>query len=529
MKILIVTVLPFTYSSIERMAEMIVKYNEHLTIEIFPFHGKRYSPEDLKAFENFAKDFDLIDFEYWRGAEVLLREFPWLKDKKKILAHHNPYDLFNIDTKLFDAVVVKNKSQEEELHGSVCIPHAVDLDVFEFNENYTEDKTVGMVAFRIEGHKGIKQVAQACKDLGYKFLLVGKVSKPDYIKEVLDIGGNIEFREEVSDVEELKKAYRETAIHVCNSADNFESGTLPILESMAMGVPVLTRNIGLVPDIVNIGVLGENMVVREGQKEDVEDLKTELKSLMEDRERRLAMREKAFESVKNYSGYRLAKRYADLYNSVMFPGQPLVSIITPTYNREEQILKIIDALQNQTYQNIELVVCDDNSTDGTESSVKSMRDKVKFPIKYVNTGKTNSDEYGLAKARNLGVIEADGEFLMFLDSRLCPEKDTVEMFINKIGVDKVWLYGDKGRQKKSFVENFSFIRRKFFIEAGMCNERIDKYGGMSQELRNRFRLQGYEFVYVQEAKATELKKARPMAEKRKDIIYIKDKLWKMGL
>jgi glycosyltransferase involved in cell wall biosynthesis len=521
MKILIVTVLPFSYSSIERMAEMVRKYNEHLDIKVFPFHGKRYSKEDLKAFEDIAKDYDLIDFEYWRGAEVLLKEFPWLKDKKKILVHHNPYDLFSIDPKLFDLVVVKNKTQQEELQGSYYIPHAVDLNFFEFNDEYTEEKTVGMVAFRIEGKKGIKQVAQACKDLGYKFILVGKVSKPDYMKEVLNIGCNLDFREKVSD-EELKKAYRETAIHVCNSTDNFESGTLPILEAMASGVPVLTRNIGLVPDIYN----GDNMLVRNGQKEDVEDLKFHLKLLMDDREKRLTMRKKAWESVRNYSDYRLAKRYVEMFNYVMYPDQPLVSIITPTYNREEQIVKIIESLKERTYKNIELVICDDNSEDGTESFVKSMRENVDFPIKYINTDK---DGYNLAMARNLGAIEADGEFLMFLDSRLIPEKDAIERFIEKIDIDKKWLFGDKGYQKKSFVENFSFIRRKFFIEAGMCCERITKYGGMSQELRNRFRLQGFQFVYVQEARATEIKKAQKMSDKRSDILEMKDLLWKMGL
>ncbi|MBU1759384.1 MAG: glycosyltransferase, partial [Bacteroidetes bacterium] len=54
-----------------------------------------------------------------------------------------------------------------------------------------------------------------------------------------------------------------------NSLFDFESGTLPILEAMACGVPVLTRNIGHVPDLFD----GKNMVIREGEQNDVEDLK----------------------------------------------------------------------------------------------------------------------------------------------------------------------------------------------------------------------------------------------------------------
>ena len=137
-KILIVTIVPG--SAVDRLAEMVKKHNEHLDIEIFPFHAKRHSKLDLEMFGQRAMDADLINWEYWRNAEVLFEKFPWLKKKKNILTHHNPYDLHKIDTKLFDAVVVKNKTQQEELPGSIYIPHAVDLDFFPFNEDYCPDK-----------------------------------------------------------------------------------------------------------------------------------------------------------------------------------------------------------------------------------------------------------------------------------------------------------------------------------------------------------------------------------------------------
>lgn len=525
MKILIVSVLPLSYTSVDRLAEMVKKHNEHLDIGIFPFHGKRYSEEDLKIFMEKAVGVDLIDFEYWRGADVLLKKFVWLKNKKKILTHHNPYDLDKIDPKLFDMVVVKNKTQQKTLHGSMYIPHAVDLDFFDFNENYAEDKTVQMTAFRIEGKKGIREVAQVCKELGYRFVLVGHVSKPDYMRQIMEVNPDTIFLEDIDD-DVLKSVYRNSAIHVCNSMDNFESGTMPILEAMACGIPVLTRNIGLVPDIYNYKTIGENMAVRQGATEDINDLRNELKSLMEDRERRLKMRQKAWDSVRNYSDYRMAKMFGRLYMDVMSGFKPLVSVITATYNRREQVLQIIEALQEQTYKNLEFVVCDDNSSDGTEEAVKSMREKVRFPIKYVNTKKTNPNDYGLAKARNLGVIEADGDFLMFLDSRLYPEKDAVERFLERLD-EKTWIFGNKGYEKKAFVENFSMIRRDLFIKAGMFNERIDRYGGMSQELRNRFKAQGFRLEYIEEAKAKEILSAQKMSAKREDIIKMKNLLWKM--
>jgi len=527
MKILIVTITP--NCSVDRLAEMVRSHNEHLDIEVFPFHAKRHSKEDLLDFERRAKDADLIDFEYWRGADVLIKEFPWLKDKKKILTHHNPYDLDKIDPALFDKVIVKNKTQRSELPGSIYIPHAVPFDWYKFNsDNYNVDgKAVLMVAYRIESKKGIREVAQACKDLGYKFILAGKVSKPDYMKEVVAIGGDFEFYENPTD-DELREYYWNATLHVCNSVDNFESGTMPILEAMAVGIPVLTREVGLVPDIAT----DENMYVRTGQPEDLENLKAALKDIIEDREGRLKMREKAWHTVKNYNDYRMAKKYAQLFNDVLFPARPLVSVITATRDRKDQVLNIIDALKTQTYSNIEFVVCDDNSMDGTEEAVKSKRGDVNFPIKYINTEKVG---YNLAMARNMGIVEADGKFLVFLDSRLTIQDDSIMKLVAglckgeyQIRSEKVWAFGEKGGNKKTFVENFSCVRRLLFIRGGMFLERINKYGGMSQEIRKRYGAQGFQFLYLEEAKAKEQIRAKGFASKRDDIVEMKNTLWKIG-
>lgn len=524
MKILIVTVTP--KCSIDKLAEPIKKHNEHLLIDIFPFHAKRYSPDDLKTLKQKVEEADLIDFEYWRGAMVFKEKFPELfNSKKKIVAHHNPYDISRDDWKDFDKVVVKNESQKAELAergiDSVCIRHSIDMNFFKFNEDYPDrkNKTVGMVAFRTEGKKGIREVVEVCKEEGYKFLLVGHISKPDYFKQLIGVGGNFEFREDIPD-DELKEAYKEMDVLVCNSVDGFESGTLPILEAMGSGVPVLTRKIGLVPDLFN----GENMIVRSGQTEDKEDLKNELNNLLNDYDLRKKIREKAWSSLRDYSEYRTSKEYAKLYNSILYPGQPLVSVITATYNREEQVVNIIKSLKESSYKNIEMVVCDDNSTDGTESAVKSLRESCDFPIKYVNT---NSNGYNLAMARNLGLIESDGEFVMILDSRLVPDKYAIETFLKNRKKGKFCLFGNKGSDKKTFVENFCFMKRIDLVNAGMFNERITKYGGMSQELRERFSAQGIITEYVPKAKATETKSAKKMSEKRDDIIEMKDLLYKL--
>ena len=227
------------------------------------------------------------------------------------------------------------------------ISHAVDLEYMKLNKEYNADgKVVGMVAFRIESSKGILEVANACKALGYSMLLVGHISDPEYYQQILDTGVAIEVRLDVSE-EELYKAYCDMSMLVCNSKDNFESGPMPILEAMAVGVPVLTRNVGLVKDIFN----DENLAVRSGERSDAEDLKKEMKALMEDGERRQKMRKAGWNSVRNFSAKIMASQYGRLYNRVLFKDEPLVSVITPVFNRKQQIEEIAIALDHQTYKN----------------------------------------------------------------------------------------------------------------------------------------------------------------------------------
>lgn len=89
---------------------------------------------------------------------------------------------------------------------------------------------------------------------------------------------------------------------------------------------------------------------------------------------------------------------------------PLVSIVIPTFNRKHWLRAAIESVFSQDYQNFEIVVVDDGSTDGTREDLKDLmaRSDVKY-IYQANTGRP-------AAARNRGIHEANGSVLVFLDS-----------------------------------------------------------------------------------------------------------------
>ena len=82
---------------------------------------------------------------------------------------------------------------------------------------------------------------------------------------------------------------------------------------------------------------------------------------------------------------------------------------------------------------------------------------------------------------------------------------------------------------EEFVEKFSCIERTDLIKIGMFCERMDRYGGLSQETRSRAKYNGYKIEFIEKAIATPVGKSGNKYSKRKDILKIKNKLWKMGM
>lgn len=85
-----------------------------------------------------------------------------------------------------------------------------------------------------------------------------------------------------------------------------------------------------------------------------------------------------------------------------------VSVIVPIYNSEKYLKKCIDSLVSQTLDDMEFILINDGSTDGSDEIIKSYNDS---RIKYFK--RTN---HGIGATRNFGIDKANGEFIGFLDS-----------------------------------------------------------------------------------------------------------------
>lgn len=102
-----------------------------------------------------------------------------------------------------------------------------------------------------------------------------------------------------------------------------------------------------------------------------------------------------------------------------------VSIIIPAYNSELVLKNTINNVINQTYQNIEIIVVNDGSTDNTEKIVLECK-KNDSRIKYIH--KLNG---GVSSARNIGIQNSNGEFICFLDSDDYFDETYVEKMLDK--------------------------------------------------------------------------------------------------
>ena len=175
---------------------------------------------------------------------------------------------------------------------------------------------------------------------------------------------------------------------------------------------------------------------------------------------------KTFEILKRMTGEKVTvKTSGRLFNKLTFrikeTAKDFYSIVIPTYNRAESLIKILENLVNQTIPpaRYEIIIVDDGSTDDTESQIsrlcQSFGGQAKPEIRYLKT-----ENGGPAKARNKGIKESKGKFVFFTDDDCAVPKDWMETILagfkkypDVAGVGG-WIWPPEGELEKSAVSRF---------------------------------------------------------------------------
>lgn len=172
--------------------------------------------------------------------------------------------------------------------------------------------------------------------------------------------------------------------------------------------------------------------------------------------------------------------------------QPLVTVYIPTFNRLELLQRAVKSVQNQTYQNIEIIIVDDCSTDGTQEYLPSLvieDERVRYFIKNKNSGACVS--------RNIAIEHATGEFITGLDDDDYFKPNRIELFVFNAKENNNILfsmYGNTGKNNKlkiflkklllknkvtkkdlimnNYIGNQIFIKTKILKDAGGFDEKF---------------------------------------------------------
>lgn len=194
---------------------------------------------------------------------------------------------------------------------------------------------------------------------------------------------------------------------------------------------------------------------------------------------------------------------------------PKVSVVIPSFNCGQYIRRSVDSVRRQTYSNLEIIIVDDGSTDGTQDIVQGIDDS---RLRYIQ-----QQNGGVAKARNTGILAATGEFIAYVDADDELDEHMVEICtacVQRTGAD--WCITDilevivsdrdsANRLKRSpvpetgarheilredFVLSAPFFRRKTLIDVGLYDTQLRTREDWDMSVRLIWA--GYHYSYIAE-------------------------------
>ncbi len=128
-------------------------------------------------------------------------------------------------------------------------------------------------------------------------------------------------------------------------------------------------------------------------------------------------------------------------------SSPLVSVVIPVWNTEDNIEKLVRELFSQTYQNIEIIAIDDGSSDNSLSILKKLaKEDTRLQVEHQKNA-------GVSAARNRGINLATGKYLVFIDSDDEVMPEFIEAMIEAMQKNPNAILAIMGREYRKLREN----------------------------------------------------------------------------
>lgn len=139
------------------------------------------------------------------------------------------------------------------------------------------------------------------------------------------------------------------------------------------------------------------------------------------------------------------------YFKKSYENKPIISIVTVVFNGEKYLEETIQSVINQTYSNVEYIIIDGGSTDGTLDIIKKYENQIDYWI--------SEKDSGIYDAMNKGIKTASGEIIAFLNAddryELSAIENVAQLFINDNSID--FIYGDL-----NIIDSKSNVIAKFY-------------------------------------------------------------------
>lgn len=480
-------------------AEDLIQYFRDLGAEVHKVDSTHLDVEQLQAEMRWC---DAAWFEWGNGPVIAATQLP---KTCQIICRVHRYEIYTAEAKSInwnnvdDLILVSPKFVDEfkaHIEGDIekktrvhMIPNALDIDKFSLMEKPKGFDIAHITRFHPDKNPALMlYIMQELvkRDSRYRCHVAGRVQDTvqyqyfQHMVNALGLQDNIRYDGVVDDIQSWLSDK-----HLLLSTSVVESQGVGIMEAMARGLkPVIHNHTG------DPGYHFDRKHVFNTIDEAVEMI---LSEEYHPREYRDYIEER-------FTCDKIHPQYQELVQACIgprrydFAGDPFISIVIPTYNRDEFLAEAIDSALAQDYENFEVLAVDDGSTDRTRQILAAIENPRFHWIDKPHTGAPDT--------RNQGIEQAKGDYILWLDSDdlLFPNvlSDYVEVLNRYPDVDVIYAnlevfdgqghtrpvtypdyYYDEGLVGKIIQSNLlpnpgSLVRRQLYQDVGMFNTEFSR-------------------------------------------------------